>query len=162
MYLQSFHLPLNGATSKAACGAFSPHLVLWLFPGIIYKNHLSESNFGKVLAHPSAPNALPKSPSLSALAQPDVGDCFSPYPCVSLVNSGEAAAASSTSWKLDGSWMEALVPYKQQPRRDRGVTPQAEIPSRPKPPLPARAQHDHGPRSPQGASVCSMPGFPCH
>lgn len=103
-----------------------------------------------------------KSPSLSALAQPDVGDCFSPYPCVSLVNSGEAAAASSTSWKLDGSWMEALVPYKQQPRRDRGVTPQAEIPSRPKPPLPARAQHDHGPRSPQGASVCSMPGFPCH
>lgn len=103
-------------------------------------------------------NLLPCLPWLSQMW----GTVFPLYPCVSLVNSGEAAAASSTSWKLDGSWMEALVPYKHQPRRDSGVTPQAEIPSRPKPPLPARAQHDHGPRSPQGASVCSMPGFPCH
>lgn len=61
-------------------------------------------------------------------------------------------------WKL---WCPTDISC-QQPRRDGGLTPQAEITSRPKPPLPARGQHDHRPRSPQGAHVCSMPWFPRH
>lgn len=51
-----------------------------------------------MLGHPSAPNALPKSPSLPALAPVDVGTVSPPYPCGNLVNSREAAG-----WKLDGS-----------------------------------------------------------
>lgn len=47
-----------------------------------YKNHLSESDFGKVLGHPYAPNALPKSPSLPALPPVDVGGLFFPLSSV--------------------------------------------------------------------------------
>lgn len=81
----------------------APRIWCWDYLQASYENHLSESDFGKMLGHPSAPNALPKSPSLPALAPVDVGTVSPPYPCGNLVNSGEAAAASSAGWKWDGS-----------------------------------------------------------
>lgn len=167
MYLQSFHLPLNGATSEAAYGAFSP----WHQESgavVISRHHRKtislKTTLGRcwltLLLLVPCPNLLPCLPWLHWMW----GTVFLPYPCVSLVNSGEAAAASSTSWKLDGSW-KLWCPTSiscQQPGRDGGLTPQAEITSRPKPPLPEQREHVRGPRSPQGAYLCSMPWFSCH
>jgi len=80
----------------------------------VVPKHLSERDFGKLLAHPPAPRALPKSPSLPALVLVDGGRVFAPSLCSDLVNSGEAAAASPAGWKVDGSWVKAPVPCEHR------------------------------------------------
>lgn len=65
-----------------------------------------------MLAHPPAPNASLKSPSLACLGFGGWGEWFFPLLSAAIVNIGEAATASPAGWKLDGSWMKAFMPYK--------------------------------------------------
>lgn len=117
VYIYSrFTYPCNGATSEAAFGAFSPQHQE--SGAVVISRHHTKNISLKATLGRCWLTLLLLMPYPNLLCLPWLhwmwGTVFHPYPCGSLVKSGEAAEASTTGWKLDGSWMEALMPYKHQ------------------------------------------------